>query len=71
MVAGLGSRVKTFLAGQPYPALAKIDVEADGDTIRLSGKLWTFYERQMALACCKRVAGVRKIDGRLVSLSRH
>ena len=62
----LASRVKTFLAGQHFPGLAKIEIEADGDTVRLSGAVCTFYERQLAIACCKRVAGVRQIDDRLV-----
>jgi osmotically-inducible protein OsmY len=70
MEIGLASRVRTFLAQQHLPGLTKIEVEAHGDTVRLSGQVRTFYERQMAIASCKRVAGVRQIDDRLVSLSR-
>lgn len=70
MDIGLAAQVKMFLAGQHFPGLAKIDVEAEGDMVRLSGRVCTFYERQLAIACCKRVAGVRQVDDRLVNLSR-
>ena len=66
----LASRVKTFLAAQHFPALAKIEIEADGDSIRLGGRVGSFYERQLAIACCKRVAGVRKIVDCLEFASR-
>jgi osmotically-inducible protein OsmY len=61
----LASRVKTFLGGQHIRRLAQIRIEAVGDTVILKGTVRSFHERQLAIACCKRVAGARRIDDRL------
>ena len=57
----LARRVKLFLAHQPRPALRYLRVEARGETVTLRGLVTTFYERQLALQCSRRVAGVREL----------
>ena len=57
----LASRVQLFLASQPRPALRYLHVQARGSTVTLSGLVTTFYERQLALQCSRRVAGVRTL----------
>lgn len=66
----MAARVRIFLAAQHFPSLAKIEIEADGETIRLSGWVNSFYERQLAIACCKRVAGVRQVVDNLECTTR-
>jgi osmotically-inducible protein OsmY len=61
----LATRVKIFLAAQHVPSLTKLEVEVNRDTVLLSGRVSTFYECQLAISCCKRVAGVRRIDDKL------
>ena len=57
----LARRVKLFLASQPRPALRYLQVEARGAAVTLRGLVCTFYERQLALQCSRRVAGVREL----------
>ena len=64
----LSSRVKAFLLSRHFPGLMEVDVEENNGTIVLTGRVRTFRERQAAVECCKRVAGVREvIDGLVVA----
>lgn len=56
----LRSRVKAFLGTQHFPKLRDLRVEVCGDTVTVQGCLNSFHERQVAIECCKRVAGVRQ-----------
>ena len=59
----LKSRVSSFLADRLHPALRRLDVRAANGTVTLQGKVSSFHEKQLALSCCQRVAGViRLID---------
>lgn len=61
--ADLRRRVISFLAGRHLAALRSIEVEAQGGTVTLRGKVHTFYEKQLTQQCSRRVAGVvRLID---------
>ena len=54
-------RVRQFLRSQ-LPALSRrIEVAAAGDTVTVEGTLRSFYDRQLAIACIRRVAGVRHV----------
>lgn len=57
----LARRVKLFLASQPRPALRYLRVTARGGSVSLQGVVTTYYERQLALQCSRRVAGVREL----------
>jgi osmotically-inducible protein OsmY len=62
----LARRVKLFLAHQPRPALRYLRIEAQGSTVTLQGLVTTYYERQLALQCSRRVAGVRELIDEIV-----
>jgi len=54
----LEQRVRQFLSSANIPALRHIGVQINGNTVVLSGYVQTFYEKQMAIAFARRVAGV-------------
>ena len=54
----LKRRVTLFLMQRSVQALRLIRVAAKNGTVILSGTVKTFYERQLCLCCCQRVAGV-------------
>ena len=62
----LARRVKLFLAHQPRPALRHLSVEVQSETVILRGAVTTYYERQLALQCSRRVAGVRGLIDEIV-----
>lgn len=57
----LQRRVKLFLAGRSMPGLRRLDVKVDGGVVVISGAVRTFYEKQLANHCCRRVAGVNRV----------
>jgi hypothetical protein len=65
--ADLVKRVRIFLISSRNDFSA-LDVQAQDGVVCLSGTLPTYYLRQLATACVRRVAGVRHvIDGLNVS----
>jgi len=54
----LESRVLNYLLGYRMPALRSIEVEARNGVVTLRGSVPTYYQKQLALNCCRRVAGV-------------
>lgn len=59
----LERRVTSYLHERHLPGLRSLEVKADGGTVRLRGRVRSFYEKQVCSACCQRVAGVvRLID---------
>ena len=59
----LQRRVVNFLFARSRPALRHLKVTADNGTVTVSGRVRSFHEKQLALHCCTRVAGVvRLID---------
>ena len=62
--AELKRRILNFLATRNRPALRQLDVQVEGGVVVLSGRVRSFYDKQLASHCCSRVAGVlRVIDG--------
>lgn len=62
-------RVKCFLAQQGVDSVHRLNIEVDGGTVILHGLVASFYERQLCISCCQRVAGVvRFIDNLTVAL---
>jgi osmotically-inducible protein OsmY len=67
----LEQRVELYLAAT-RPELARIGVRASGGTVRLTGRVGSFYLRQLAQAAAKRVAGVQFVaDDIEVALPRR
>jgi len=50
--------VVNYLLGRKMPALRHIEVQADNGTVTLRGRVTTFFQKQLCLNCCRRVAGV-------------
>lgn len=57
----LERRVANYLDGRFMPSLRRLAIEADGGIITMRGEVSSFYEKQIALHCCRRVAGVREL----------
>lgn len=57
----LARRVARFLYSHQPALWRRIDVAADGDTVTVQGTVCSFYDRQLAIACIRRVAGVRHV----------
>lgn len=54
----LRQRVARFLSSRHFPAFRKIQVDVEHGTVTLRGRVCSFYEKQVALTTCQRVAGV-------------
>lgn len=65
----LRQRVINYLGDYRMPALRTIQVEARGGTVTLRGNVSTFYQKQLCLHCCRRVAGVIKLDEHVAVIS--
>ena len=61
MDENLKRRVTNFLHQRNLPALRNIDVQVDEGTVEIAGKVNSFYEKQVCLNCCQRVAGVIQV----------
>ena len=57
----LSQRVRLFLNGSNVPGLRHVGVEVEGNTVTLRGAVRTFYEKQLAVRLCRRVAGVIQV----------
>lgn len=57
----LEQRVRLFLFGRGYAALCLVKVNVTNGVVALRGKMPSFYMRQLAVECTKRVAGVRQM----------
>src|SRR5262245_53865593 len=55
-------QVRRALATAPLRGLAKITVRVEGAAVSLVGEVETFYEKQMATECAKRVAKSYRIE---------
>ena len=59
----LERRISNYLFQRSRPSLRKVEVEADNGWVTLRGRVQTFYEKQLCICSCQRVAGVvRLID---------
>lgn len=54
----LEQRVRRFLSDKNYQALGGLNIRADSGSVRLSGHVSSFYEKQLAISCVKHVPGV-------------
>ena len=54
----LERRVSNYLQGRHLPSLRKLAVDSCDGSVTLRGKVGTFHEKQVAIHCCQRVAGV-------------
>lgn len=54
----LHHRIQCFLGSRHFPAFRNLVVHVDNGHVRLVGEVGSFYEKQVALSSCQRVAGV-------------
>ena len=51
-------RVESFLRSRHFPDFEQIEVDVQNGSVTLSGILRSYYEKQVAINSCQRVAGV-------------
>ena len=57
----LARRVRNFILARILPAANYVEVEAEGGVVTLTGRVGTFYQKQLWLNGAQRVAGVRRV----------
>lgn len=60
--AELKERILTFLHQRNEAPLRRIAVDVCRGHVVLSGRVRSFYQKQLAGHCCQRVAGVQQVD---------
>jgi len=58
-------RVANFLKNKNYPTFRNISVTVRHGTVTLAGSVCSYYEKQVALNTCRRVAGVLALIDKL------
>ena len=54
-------RVICFLETKHVPGLQHIEARAQAGVVTLTGRVYTFYEKQLCNQCCRHVTGVRQL----------
>ena len=57
----LERRIRNFLEGLSLPELRNLELEVRNGAAVITGRVRTFYEKQLATSCCQRVAGVLSV----------
>ncbi len=61
----LEGRVRNYLLGYKMPALQHVDVVASRGLVILRGRVYSFFQKQLCIHCCQRVAGVFELVDQL------
>ena len=61
----LKRRVINYLAQQHFPQLHAVEVRAWQGVVTIRGRVSSFYERQLCINCCQRVAGVVQVNDQI------
>ena len=59
-------RVTGYLSTRHFPNFRELDVEVDQGSVTVSGRLPSYYEKQVAINTCQRVAGVIELIDEIV-----
>ena len=54
-------RVCSFLQSRHFPAFRQLGVHVEHGIVTLTGQVCSYYEKQVAITSCQRVAGVRSL----------
>lgn len=57
----LENRLQSELSRNQRPSLKRLHVDVAAGIVTISGRVRSFYERQLAVQCCRRVAGVMQM----------
>lgn len=66
----LKRRVSGFLNHLHYPNLHELDVSVEHGVVAVQGVVPSYYEKQVALNACRRVAGVLVLDDRIEVMNK-
>jgi len=70
--AEVRQRVSSFLHSRHFPAFRNFEIEVDRGAVTLTGKVQSYYEKQIAINSCQNVQGVVSlIDEIVVQLERE
>ena len=61
----LVKRISNYLFQRSRPSLRSVKVEADNGSVTIRGRVESFYEKQLCICSCQRVAGVVRLIDRL------
>lgn len=64
-------RVRRFLRTRHFPEFENLEVDVHNGSVTLSGRLQSYYEKQVAINSCQRVAGVINLIDRIDVSSRR
>jgi osmotically-inducible protein OsmY len=64
----LRRRVRLYLSHAGHRPVDALAVEAKDGIVTLKGEVPSFYARQLAIACARRVAGVRRVIDQVQTL---
>jgi osmotically-inducible protein OsmY len=59
-------RVSNFLGSLHFPAFRNLDVSVSNGTVTLTGKVCSYYEKQVAITSCQHVVGVVSLIDQIV-----
>ncbi len=62
----LERQVRAYLASWSVPTLQKIQVVVCGNRVVLRGRVHRFYEKQLCISSCLRVAGEHIVDDQII-----
>lgn len=62
----LRRRISSFLGSRHFPAFRRLEVKVFAGAVTLRGQVSSYYEKQVALDTCRRVAGVLKTIDQVV-----
>ena len=54
-------RIRNFLHQRRVSALKRVKIDVCKGTVVISGRVSSFYEKQLCISCCQHVAGVIKL----------
>lgn len=61
----LKERILSFLHQRSETPLRRLAVEVSRGHVTLTGRVRTYYQKQLAGHCCQRVAGVQQVDNKV------
>lgn len=64
--AEVRQRVSSFLQSRHFPAFRNFEIEVDRGAVTLTGKVQSYYEKQIAINSCQNVAGVVSLIDEIV-----
>lgn len=62
----VANRIRQFLISRNRPDLRGLGIKVQGQTAVVTGRVSSFHAKQLATACCQRVAGVREVLNQIV-----